>query len=674
MTTGDVDDDGEMEIVAISFESNSGYDDGVVHVFDATSYELEWQSGEELFGNFAWTGVHDVAVIDIDGDGASEIVVATDELYDGALYLIDGTTRQVEAQYLYDDGSPLYALTLADMDGDGRPEIIAGGGKEHTGSPGTFVYVIDGSTGAVLWQTVSLSDGWNDTYALDVVDLDGDGIKDIVASLDNLITIDGFTHTIKKSSETDYRGLTVADRDLDGKLEIWAGTATGDLVKVDPSSLSRQQTWPICDTAVNSVNVNPVGSKYKVQVACDDRVKVFDPDRDLVFWQSEPLPGGAGLNDNMVVLDEESMNKLFVGHNRGVSAYEVYGSMEGDVDQDGLLNSVDNCPITPNVDQVDSDGDSFGDVCDICIGGNDTIDTDADGFPDACDSDDDNDGINDGSDNCRVVVNADQADSDGDGSGDDCDLCIGDDATDDQDVDGYCADTDCDDDNRNKFPGHAETCDGLDNNCNSVIDEGLTFDADGDGHSSLSSCSGSVDDCDDNDANSFPGNQEACDNLDNNCDGLIDEDLTQQTLCGMGACAGNTGIETCTAGTWWGDNCDSMAGAADEVCDSADNDCDGLADDGLTCDIDNPIQLESTFGTYTSIQSAYDNIVLGEFDTVRIKASDPITENLVFDKDVSIRLEGGYDGFFAGIVSATILNGRLTISAGQVTVSNIIIR
>jgi len=59
---------------------------------------------------------------------------------------------------------------------------------------------------------------------------------------------------------------------------------------------------------------------------------------------------------------------------------------------------------------------------------------------------------------------------------------------------------------------------------------------------------------------------------------------------------------------------------------------------------------------------------------MKIKASDPIIENLIFDRDVTIRFEGGYDEVFTGIVSATTLNGRLTISAGQVTVSNVIIR
>jgi len=45
-----------------------------------------------------------------------------------------------------------------------------------------------------------------------------------------------------------------------------------------------------------------------------------------------------------------------------------------DVDNDGVIDSVDNCPMNYNLDQTDSDFDKLGDVCD---------------------SDDDNDGIDD---------------------------------------------------------------------------------------------------------------------------------------------------------------------------------------------------------------------------------------------------------------------------------------
>ncbi|NIP53335.1 MAG: hypothetical protein GWN94_14625, partial [Phycisphaerae bacterium] len=67
------------------------------------------------------------------------------------------------------------------------------------------------------------------------------------------------------------------------------------------------------------------------------------------------------------------------------------------------------------------------------------------------------------------------------------------------------------------------------------------------------------------------------------CDGSVDEGLTQPTTCGVGACAGNTGTATCTDGVWE-DTCDPLSGAITEICNDMDDDCDGTIDDGLTCE------------------------------------------------------------------------------------------
>lgn len=71
-----------------------------------------------------------------------------------------------------------------------------------------------------------------------------------------------------------------------------------------------------------------------------------------------------------------------------------------DDDNDGILDTNDNCPLQANTNQADNDNDGLGD---------------------ACDNDDDNDGVLDGYDNCPMIYNPGQEDIDNDGIGDICD-------------------------------------------------------------------------------------------------------------------------------------------------------------------------------------------------------------------------------------------------------------
>jgi DNA-binding beta-propeller fold protein YncE len=93
-----------------------------------------------------------------------------------------------------------------------------------------------------------------------------------------------------------------------------------------------------------------------------------------------------------------------------------------DTDADGIPDTTDNCPVTPNPDQFDFDFDGRGNACDNCPNSYNPgqEDSDGDGTGDACE-DQDGDGVADGFDNCRAVPNPDQRDSDFDGVGDLCD-------------------------------------------------------------------------------------------------------------------------------------------------------------------------------------------------------------------------------------------------------------
>ena len=107
-----------------------------------------------------------------------------------------------------------------------------------------------------------------------------------------------------------------------------------------------------------------------------------------------------------------------------------------DSDGDGAIDTADNCPAVANPDQTDTDGDGYGDACDLDLDGDGVqnsgdncplvsntaqADLDGDGLGDVCDGDDDGDGVSDASDNCPVNVNPLQTNNDADLVGDECD-------------------------------------------------------------------------------------------------------------------------------------------------------------------------------------------------------------------------------------------------------------
>jgi hypothetical protein len=257
---------------------------------------------------------------------------------------------------------------------------------------------------------------------------------------------------------------------------------------------------------------------------------------------------------------------------------------------DGVDNDCDGTVDDDAIDAVpvyaDADADGYGDEVDAygCEGsgvttGGDCDDADATVFPGA---EEQCDGVDQ---DCDGTVDEDAADAgtwyadaDGDGYGDataTTDACDA--------PDGYVADgTDCDDTRVEINPSMSEICNDVDDDCSGVVDDSSVdagtwyVDADGDGYgdptASFIACDAPAGyvadgtDCDDTDATYNPGAEEAdcTDPNDYNCDGSVG----YADLDGDGAVA----CEDCD---------DTDAGAypgGSEVCDGADNDCDGTED------------------------------------------------------------------------------------------------
>jgi Putative metal-binding motif len=176
----------------------------------------------------------------------------------------------------------------------------------------------------------------------------------------------------------------------------------------------------------------------------------------------------------------------------------------------------------------------------------------------------------------------------------------------DADADGSPANEDCNDEDPLVYPDAVEVCDGVDTDCNGLIDDGATtdwyLDGDGDGvgviGTPINACeapAGYVDvsgDCDDAAADVYPDAPELCNERDDNCDGAADDgegSLWYVDADGDGYGDDANALEYCSDPPGLvevgGDCDDTDAGAnpdQEEVCgDNDDDDCDGIPDVGV---------------------------------------------------------------------------------------------
>jgi hypothetical protein len=326
VAVGDVDDDGEDEIVMVSFKSNSGYDEGVVHIFDARSHALEYR---EPLGIMDWMGVRSVAIGDVDGDGVTEYVVTTGNLYTGVIRVYDGTTHALKKESAGYDGNYFSALAVGDVDGDGSVEIVAGQGREHTGATGTYLIVFNGATLEEKWRSVDLGSIWGSVYDIELADLNGDGRMDIAASLsgDRLIVYDAENHDLLLLAERAAHALEVADLDGDGAPELLVGRDDGQIDVLDGVTFEVKETVSTYGSApIDALRVSDLDSDGSGEwlATRGGGLVVLGGEDHGIRWKSHDLSENLGLYNHLAIRDTDGdgRKEVFLGDDLALYQFE----------------------------------------------------------------------------------------------------------------------------------------------------------------------------------------------------------------------------------------------------------------------------------------------------------------------------------------------------------------
>jgi hypothetical protein len=532
LVAADLDGDGDPDVLAASGDDGSWYENLGAGVFGPAQR--------------------------IDGAAAVDLVVALDMEPDGDLDVVTANSGSVTIKWYLNQGggtfgrpisrvSNVEATTLeaVDINGVGGEDLL-GAGPGNLVIPGTLgVGWYESLNGAIavrfpLW---SGGPGQSATCAT-AADFEGRGFPDVVFGY-------GFPYTIAviesagvgnfyaaadvaSPPDAPFR-LATADLDGDGDLDLLA--AYNDLVNevawyenVGGGAFGGHQALSPGTEDAYAVLAADLDGDGDVDVASAGRdthhISLYTNGGAAAFGPREVIFDGAPTSEEMMSLDVADVD------GDGDLDFVAGSALPGIVIW--LENRLQFCSGCANADPAeDADSDSVPDACDVCAGHDDAEDADQDRVPDGCDA-------------CPFLASASA----------------------DADLDGFAVcDGDCWEGDAGVFPGAPEVADGVDQDCDGVVDEGTEwYDDDGDGTAEEAG------DCDDADPLRHPGATETCDGGDQDCDGAIDEG----TPCGDDD--GDGYAED--AGDCADGDASVFPGAAEDPANGRDDDCDGVVDPG----------------------------------------------------------------------------------------------
>lgn len=304
--------DNSKEIILASRSTTSGYDGGTVQVIDSRTNKI---INSKLFEDF-FDDLYTIKTADLDTNKYDEILIATEEL----LYILDGSDLEILDQVGY--LGTVQTIEVIDINDDHQNEIILG-------SANGKVYVLNGQTREIIWQSVNIGSAISNLIVDDY--LNNGQLKIIFLDAFGIIHVyDATTFNLEWQS-VNYSGIrsfTICDLNRNGSKEFVAGTSSGSIQLIDCQSGVLVNEQNVVTEQILSITTAAIDtSGFERIIISGSRLFIVDGSTFELIWQSEEIATSYAPNyiQNLSFgdIDADQQMDIFTTTNHGIFHFEV---------------------------------------------------------------------------------------------------------------------------------------------------------------------------------------------------------------------------------------------------------------------------------------------------------------------------------------------------------------
>lgn len=332
---GDRDNDGKIEIISAATEEYPNYNArGIISVFSGATKLLEWQNNEAIA--FAYSeGYSAVKIADIDNDDENELIIGIQNRNSSSRVYVFDDDYSIKNTYEIDGMNIIIDIEVSDIDNDGTKEVIVTsgtnvGGSSHPEDWQNFIYIFDGITAEIEWKSPQIGSVSSTVGNIKVGNIDNDNAQEVAvikyfngsANQSVLYIIDGENHSFIEK-EIDVNAIDIADIDKDGIDEIVVGTNTGAINFYNGLTFEVESSIDLKAKKINAIEVVDFNNDgfWELAVISSGRLLIYDLENSRIKWRSKVINSNVGKYGSLMISDMDNDNNIDITFNANHALY-----------------------------------------------------------------------------------------------------------------------------------------------------------------------------------------------------------------------------------------------------------------------------------------------------------------------------------------------------------------